>query len=124
MGALTDARREAAEARYSNLEQVQEVPFHYGNSIIRRHFLCSKSNDFSGTHFASSMITSHFLIRISPFSQHFKSLQVRFCLGVVGYRRFAQVLYYKGGDWDLPDRLFRFFPPNLFIPLLVALILF
>lgn len=69
MGALTPARREAAETRYSNLESVGEPPFHYG------------------THFSSSMIVCHFLIRMSPFTHMFKTLQ--------------------GGDWDLPDRLFR-----------------
>ncbi|KAF7343336.1 hypothetical protein MVEN_01765900 [Mycena venus] len=68
MGALTEARREAAEMRYSNLESVGEKPFHYG------------------THFSSSMIVCHFLIRMAPFTNMFKTLQ--------------------GGDWDLPDRLF------------------
>ncbi|KAF9067929.1 beach-domain-containing protein [Rhodocollybia butyracea] len=68
MGALTAARREAAETRYSNLASVDEAPFHYG------------------THFSSSMIVCHFLIRMAPFTQMFKVLQ--------------------GGDWDLPDRLF------------------
>ncbi|KAF7293071.1 hypothetical protein MIND_01206500 [Mycena indigotica] len=68
MGALTDARREAAEMRYTNLESVGENPFHYG------------------THFSSSMIVCHFLIRTAPFTNMFKTLQ--------------------GGDWDLPDRLF------------------
>ncbi|KAJ6464029.1 beach-domain-containing protein [Mycena sanguinolenta] len=68
MGALTDARREAAEMRYTNLESVGEKPFHYG------------------THFSSSMIVCHFLIRMAPFTNMFKTLQ--------------------GGDWDLPDRLF------------------
>ncbi|KAJ7639738.1 beach-domain-containing protein [Mycena polygramma] len=68
MGALTEARREAAEMRYSNLESVGESPFHYG------------------THFSSSMIVCHFLIRMAPFTNMFKTLQ--------------------GGDWDLPDRLF------------------
>ncbi|KAG7089658.1 hypothetical protein E1B28_011318 [Marasmius oreades] len=68
MGALTDARRDAAVARYSNLESVEEKPFHYG------------------THFSSSMIVCHFLIRMAPFTNMFKTLQ--------------------GGDWDLPDRLF------------------
>ncbi|KDQ53971.1 hypothetical protein JAAARDRAFT_61057 [Jaapia argillacea MUCL 33604] len=68
MGALTPARREAAEQRYLNLEGVGEQPFHYG------------------THFSSSMIVCHFLIRLSPFTHMFKTLQ--------------------GGDWDLPDRLF------------------
>ncbi|KAG8908740.1 hypothetical protein FRB99_002978 [Tulasnella sp. 403] len=68
IGALTTAKREAAELRYVNLLQVEETPFHYG------------------THFSSSMIVSHFLIRLSPFSHYFKVLQ--------------------GGDWDLPDRLF------------------
>ncbi|KAF9449865.1 beach-domain-containing protein [Macrolepiota fuliginosa MF-IS2] len=68
MGALTPARREAAETRYENLESVDETPFHYG------------------THFSSSMIVCHFLIRLAPFTNMFKTLQ--------------------GGDWDLPDRLF------------------
>ncbi|KAF7319612.1 hypothetical protein HMN09_00301600 [Mycena chlorophos] len=68
MGALTEARREAAEMRYTNLESVGEKPFHYG------------------THFSSSMIVCHFLIRTAPFTNMFKTLQ--------------------GGDWDLPDRLF------------------
>ncbi|KAJ3905440.1 hypothetical protein F5879DRAFT_742889 [Lentinula edodes] len=68
MGAQTAPRREAAETRYSNLESVGEKPFHYG------------------THFSSSMIVCHFLIRMSPFTNMFKTLQ--------------------GGDWDLPDRLF------------------
>lgn len=72
MGALTPARRQAAETRYSNLESVGEVPFHYG------------------THFSSSMIVCHFLIRMAPFTNMFKTLQ--------------------GGDWDLPDRLFRYAP--------------
>ncbi|KAG8759860.1 hypothetical protein FRC14_004821 [Serendipita sp. 396] len=68
MGALTPARQEAAATRYSNLESIGEPPFHYG------------------THFSSSMIVCHFLIRMSPFTHMFKTLQ--------------------GGDWDLPDRLF------------------
>ncbi|KAJ7151346.1 beach-domain-containing protein [Mycena crocata] len=72
MGALTDARREAADMRYTNLESVGEKPFHYG------------------THFSSSMIVCHFLIRMAPFTNMFKTLQ--------------------GGDWDLPDRLFSDVP--------------
>ncbi|KAF4607270.1 hypothetical protein EYR38_001331 [Pleurotus pulmonarius] len=72
MGALTPARCEAAAARYSNLESVDEKPFHYG------------------THFSSSMIVCHFLIRMAPFTNMFKTLQVNLA----------------GGDWDLPDRLF------------------
>lgn len=59
MGALTDARREAAEARYSALTSIDEKPFHYG------------------THFSSSMIVCHFLIRMEPFTHMFKTLQVR-----------------------------------------------
>lgn len=59
MGALTAARRDAASARYSSLESVGEKPFHYG------------------THFSSSMIVCHFLIRLEPFSHMFKTLQVR-----------------------------------------------
>ncbi|KIK26284.1 hypothetical protein PISMIDRAFT_271223 [Pisolithus microcarpus 441] len=68
MGALTEARREVAESRYHNLESISEKPFHYG------------------THFSSSMIVCHYLIRLAPFTSMFKTLQ--------------------GGDWDLPDRLF------------------
>ncbi|KAF8621252.1 hypothetical protein AX15_007913 [Amanita polypyramis BW_CC] len=68
MGTLTPERREAAAMRYTNLQSVNEEPFHYG------------------THFSSSMIVCHFLIRLAPFTNMFKTLQ--------------------GGDWDLPDRLF------------------
>ncbi|KAI0746713.1 beach-domain-containing protein [Daedaleopsis nitida] len=68
MGALTEARRDAAGSRYENLMSVGEKPFHYG------------------THFSSSMIVCHFLIRMEPYTHMFKTLQ--------------------GGDWDLPDRLF------------------
>ena len=70
MGALTEGRREAARSRYENLMSVEEKPFHYG------------------THFSSSMIVCHFLIRMEPFTHMFKTLQ--------------------GGDWDLPDRLFMY----------------
>ncbi|KAG6889353.1 hypothetical protein C0992_005581 [Termitomyces sp. T32_za158] len=72
MGALTPARREAAQTRYASLQSVNERPFHYG------------------THFSSSMIVCHFLIRLSPYTSMFKTLQ--------------------GGDWDLPDRLFSDVP--------------
>jgi len=58
MGAVTPARREAAGTRYANLESVDEKPFHYG------------------THFSSSMIVCHFLIRMAPFTHMFKTLQV------------------------------------------------
>ncbi|KAF8547687.1 beach-domain-containing protein [Imleria badia] len=68
MGALTPERFEIARNRYENLESVGEKPFHYG------------------THFSSSMIVCHFLIRMAPYTSMFKTLQ--------------------GGDWDLPDRLF------------------
>jgi hypothetical protein len=57
MGALTPLRREAADTRYVNLESVDEKPFHYG------------------THFSSSMIVCHFLIRLAPFTNMFKTLQ-------------------------------------------------
>jgi len=59
MGALTPARREAAQSRYENLQSVEEKPFHYG------------------THFSSSMIVCLFLIRLAPFTNMFKTLQVR-----------------------------------------------
>lgn len=62
MGALTEARREAALQRYANLLSVGEPPFHYG------------------THFSSSMIVCHFLIRLEPFTHMFKTLQVRHIL--------------------------------------------
>jgi Beige/BEACH domain len=86
MGALTPARREAAQSRYENLESVGEKPFHYG------------------THFSSSMIVCHFLIRLAPFTNMFKTLQVR--PGNI-YKHDLNLL--QGGDWDLPDRLFRCF---------------
>lgn len=72
MGALTQERFEAASMRHASLQSVNEEPFHYG------------------THFSSSMIVCHFLIRLAPFTHMFKTLQ--------------------GGDWDLPDRLFRCVP--------------
>lgn len=72
MGALTTVQRQAAETKYENLKSVGEEPYHYG------------------THFSSSMIVCHFLIRLAPFTNMFKTLQ--------------------GGDWDLPDRLFRWNP--------------
>ncbi|KAH7890525.1 hypothetical protein F5I97DRAFT_1922982 [Phlebopus sp. FC_14] len=68
MGALTADRCEIAVSRYNNLQSVGEKPFHYG------------------THFSSSMIVCHFMIRMAPYTTMFKTLQ--------------------GGDWDLPDRLF------------------
>ena len=49
MGALTPARRQAAEARYANLEGVGEEPFHYG------------------THFNPSTIVCHFFDSPCPF---------------------------------------------------------
>ena len=33
MGALTPAREEAAQTRYTNLESVGETPFHYGAQV-------------------------------------------------------------------------------------------
>ncbi|QRW11722.1 beige protein [Ceratobasidium sp. AG-Ba] len=69
MGALTPGRREAAATRYSSLKSIGEEAFNYG------------------THFSSSMIVCHFLIRLAPFTHHFRRLQ--------------------GGSWDLPDRLFH-----------------
>ena len=80
MGALTPERLEAASNRYTSLQSVNEEPFHYG------------------THFSSSMIVCHFLIRLAPFTNMFKTLQ--------------------GGDWDLPDRLFRCVPLPFFLVLL------
>ncbi|KAG8221472.1 hypothetical protein J3R82DRAFT_1685 [Butyriboletus roseoflavus] len=68
MGALTPERCKVARSRYENLESVEEKPFHYG------------------THFSSSMIVCHYLIRMAPYTSMFKTLQ--------------------GGDWDIPDRLF------------------
>ncbi|CAE6467269.1 unnamed protein product [Rhizoctonia solani] len=69
MGALSPARMEAASTRYSSLESIGEQAFNYG------------------THFSSSMIVCHFMIRLAPFTHHFRRLQ--------------------GGSWDLPDRLFH-----------------
>ncbi|KAH8110236.1 BEACH domain-containing protein [Phellopilus nigrolimitatus] len=67
MGALSEARREAARQRYDSLKSVEETPFHYG------------------THFSSSMIVCHFLIRLEPFTHMFKTLQVR--------RKVTQLIY-------------------------------
>jgi hypothetical protein len=88
MGALTPTRCEAAETRYVNLESVGEKPFHYG------------------THFSSSMIVCHFLIRLAPFTNMFKTLQVRH--PTLDFNSiWTLTVGCKGGDWDLPDRLFR-----------------
>jgi hypothetical protein len=59
MGAQNKGRRESAYARYTSLEGVGEQPFHYG------------------THFSSSMIVCHFLIRVEPYTHMFKTLQVK-----------------------------------------------
>lgn len=59
MGALSEARREAARQRFDSLKSIGEKsPFNYG------------------THFSSSMIVCHFLIRLEPFAHMFKTLQV------------------------------------------------
>jgi len=73
MGALTPARREAAQSRYENLESVEEKPFHYG------------------THFSSSMIVCHFLIRLAPFTNMFKTLQVRLAVTTARSQPFFRV---------------------------------
>lgn len=88
MGALTPARREAAHTRYVNLESVEEKPFHYG------------------THFSSSMMVCHFLIRLAPFTNMFKTLQVG-SFFLPAYNDYPEITLIQGGDWDLPDRLFR-----------------
>ncbi|EJT97367.1 beach-domain-containing protein [Dacryopinax primogenitus] len=67
MGALTPDRRSSALERYD--AQMGEQPFHYG------------------THFSSSMIVCHFLLRLQPFTRMFQELQ--------------------GGSFDLAERLFR-----------------
>lgn len=88
MGALTPARREAAEARYNALQSVDEKPFHYG------------------THFSSSMIVCHFLIRLAPFTHMFKTLQVSLYMATFKKGKIFTSILMQGGDWDLPDRLF------------------
>ena len=35
MGALTQARREAAEGRYLALQSIDEKPFHYGTHLLQ-----------------------------------------------------------------------------------------
>eukprot|EP01122_Echinamoeba_exundans_P014023 TRINITY_DN6266_c0_g2_i2.p1 TRINITY_DN6266_c0_g2~~TRINITY_DN6266_c0_g2_i2.p1 ORF type:complete len:3498 (+),score=514.91 TRINITY_DN6266_c0_g2_i2:93-10586(+) len=68
MGAIDPVRREKFMARYENLDD--DVPrFHYGS------------------HYSSSGIVLHFLLRLEPFTQHFLKLQ--------------------GGRFDHPDRLFH-----------------
>lgn len=58
MGALTPARREAANERYAQTESTGETPFQFG------------------THYSSSMIVCSFNIRLSPFTEMFLALQV------------------------------------------------
>lgn len=84
MGAQNKGRRESAYARYTSLEGVGEKPFHYG------------------THFSSSMIVCHFLIRVEPYTHMFKTLQVS-CIRLFDD---LKLISSQGGDWDLPDRLF------------------
>jgi hypothetical protein len=57
MGALTDARREAATERYQQTALAGEKPFQFG------------------THFSSSMIVCSYNIRISPYTEMFLALQ-------------------------------------------------
>ena len=75
MGALTPARRDAANERYVQTELTGEKPFQFG------------------THYSSSMIVCSFNIRLSPFTEMFLALQVcissttevaRSCLSHVG----------------------------------------
>lgn len=79
MGALTPARREAAEARYNALQSVDEKPFHYG------------------THFSSSMIVCHFLIRMAPFTHMFKTLQVSLYNG--DFQKRENIHIYSRAGW-------------------------
>jgi hypothetical protein len=58
MGALTESRRQAATERYQQSEMSGDKPFQFG------------------THFSSSMITCSFMIRLSPFTEMFLTLQV------------------------------------------------
>ncbi|GHJ86512.1 hypothetical protein NliqN6_2914 [Naganishia liquefaciens] len=57
MGALTPARRDAANERYVQTELTGEKPFQFG------------------THYSSSMIVCSFNIRLSPFTEMFLALQ-------------------------------------------------
>ena len=52
MGALTDARREAARSRYDNLMSVGEKPFHYGTHFSSPMFNCLPFPDQNGTLYA------------------------------------------------------------------------
>jgi Beige/BEACH domain len=79
MGALTAARCIDAQSRYENLQSVEETPFHYG------------------THFSSSMIVCHFLIRLAPFTNMFKTLQVSVrsfsrCIFILNFARHHRVV--------------------------------
>lgn len=57
MGAQTIARQTDYMMRYSNLQEVGEVPFHYG------------------THYSSAMAVASYLIRLPPFVQSYILLQ-------------------------------------------------
>lgn len=93
MGALTEARREAATERYQQSGLAGDKPFHFG------------------THFSSSMITCSFLIRLSPFTEMFLTLQVSCAIVPQPSRTILKRLaILQGGNFDLADRLFSSIP--------------
>ena len=90
MGALTDDRRQAATERYQQSQMSGEKPFQFG------------------THYSSSMIACSFMIRLSPFTEMFLTLQVSLAAtmdGMIGGLTDARPSF-KGGNFDLADRLF------------------
>lgn len=87
MGALTP-QREAAETKFENMKSVVEEPFHYG------------------THFNSSMIVCHFLIRLFPFNENDQN---------VARRRLNNLMVFSGRVSSIPhvQPILIFFPIDL-----------
>lgn len=94
MGALTEARRQAAIERYQQSGMAGDKPFHFG------------------THYSSSMITCSFLIRLEPFTDMFLTLQASIVscdlhdTGAILTKEAVE----QGGNFDLADRLFSSIP--------------
>jgi hypothetical protein len=83
MGALTDNRRQAATERFQQSQMSGEKPFQFG------------------THYSSSMITCSFMIRLSPFTEMFLTLQVSWAVTIGGMirRLTAAGPFFQGGEF-------------------------
>ena len=94
MGALTDSRRQAATERYQQSQMSGEKPFQFG------------------THYSSSMITCSFMIRLSPFTEMFLTLQVSWAAMIDGMIKglTAARPSQRGGILTWPTGCFRASP--------------